>query len=104
VSPVADSGLQTERTALAWHRTGLAVLANALVILRSGVSSGHAMLTLLGGLLLVAAAGVAAFGTWRSRVLARGQVDVATPARVVLATSGVTALAAAAGVLAVIQG
>lgn len=99
-----DPGLQTQRTALAWHRTGLAVLANALVILRSGVSSGHAMLTLLGGLLLVAAAGVAAFGTWRSRALARGPSDATTPARVVLSAAGVTALAAAAGVLAVLQG
>jgi len=104
VSLVPDPGLQPQRTALAWHRTGLAVLANALVILRSGVSAGHGMLTFLGGLLLVSAAGVAAFGAWRARALARGPAHATTPARVVLAAAGVTSLAAAAGVLAVLQG
>lgn len=102
MSLLQDPGLQTQRTALAWHRTGLAVLVNALVILHSGVSAGHALLTLLGGLLLVAAAGVAAFGAWRSRALTHGPTYATTPARVVLAAAGVTSLAAAAGVLAVI--
>ena len=105
MSAVRDPGLQAQRTALAWHRTGLAVLANALVILRGGVVAGHSMLTLLGGVLLVAATAVAAFGVWRSRALAAGEVSaVTTPAGVMLAASVVTVCAAAAGVLAVAHG
>lgn len=100
MSGSTDPGLQAQRTALAWHRTGLAVLANALVILRSGVSAGHPVLTALGVLLLAGAAGVAAGGVWRSRTLRLGAHAAATPVPVVRAVAAVTVLAATAGVLA----
>lgn len=98
MSAAPDPGLQAQRTALAWHRTGLAVLVNALVILRSGVSTGQPLLTVLGALLLAGAAGVAAGGVWRSRALSLGPHAAATPVPLMRAVAGVTVLAATAGV------
>ncbi|GHF60631.1 uncharacterized membrane protein YidH (DUF202 family) [Amycolatopsis bartoniae] len=43
-----DRGLQPERTALAWQRTGLSAAVVAVLLLRSGITSGSA-LELAGG-------------------------------------------------------
>ena len=56
-----DPGLQGERTALAWSRTAFAVLANSLLVLRSGLSSDRIAITALAIALLVAAAMLFAF-------------------------------------------
>lgn len=64
-----DPGLQGERTALAWNRTGLSLGVNALVALRTGWVSGHGVLTVVGVLLLLSAAAVVVHGNRRGRAL-----------------------------------
>ena len=76
-----DPGLQGERTALAWSRTGLAVLVNALVVLRSGLSYGSRPIAVLGVALLLAACGVMLYGVQRKRQLAAPALPTAPPRR-----------------------
>lgn len=45
-----DAGLQPERTAMSWHRTVFSSLVLALVITRTGISRGDAILASLGAL------------------------------------------------------
>jgi uncharacterized membrane protein YidH (DUF202 family) len=94
----ADSGLQPERTALAWSRTGLALLVNALVVLRSGWTSGQRWVLALGALLLLAAAATVLVGRWRARVLVQPGTPAAVPAGLMAAVVLVAWLACVAGV------
>lgn len=89
-----DPGLQPERTALAWARTGLALLVHALLSLRGGMEFGHRGLTLLGVLLMLAAAGVTAYGGWRRHELLRFDPVRAPPAAAMAGVSALTLLAA----------
>ena len=90
-----DQGLQSERTALAWRRTALAIAVNALLALRSGIA-GQGVLILVGTVLLAGAAIVAVYGYSRGKRLVAGQ-DRQTPSAVVLvSTMLVTWLAAVA--------
>jgi uncharacterized membrane protein YidH (DUF202 family) len=96
-----DPGLQAERTALAWSRTGLAVFVNAVLALRSGWASGETSITVLGLALLVAAAAAALCGGWRRRHLLSGHPMIAPPAIVIAGAAGVTWLACAAAIASV---
>ncbi len=75
-----DAGLQPERTSLAWNRTGLAVVVNALLVLRAGWSSGRFPLVVVAVVLLVAAGSTVAYGAWRRRHLKTGLGMTAPPA------------------------
>ena len=75
-----DPGLQPQRTALAWTRTGLAVFVNAFLVLRLGEQAGQPLTTALGIVLLLAAAGVIGIGLWRRRVLERTPAPTGPPA------------------------
>ncbi|HTS84951.1 MAG TPA: DUF202 domain-containing protein [Usitatibacter sp.] len=97
-----DPGLQRERTALAWSRTGLAVLVNALVVLRAGAQSDDLAVIALGALLLVASAGAVACAVWRSVSLAH-HVHPATPVPLVIGTVSVAWLAGVAAIAAVLS-
>ena len=66
----ADRGLQPQRTALAWSRTGLAVFVNALIVLRAGLVTDQLFMLALGVFLLVAAGLSVVCGTWRVKHLA----------------------------------
>ena len=66
---IRDPGLQAERTALAWNRTALSLLVNALLTLRIGWGSENLLVTLLAVALLAACGFLVAHGAWRRRVL-----------------------------------
>lgn len=74
--PPYDPGLQAERTVLAWRRTAVAVLINAMLWLRAGLADGNGMLLLFGLALLALAAGFHACGKRRGRALTTGAMPV----------------------------
>jgi uncharacterized membrane protein YidH (DUF202 family) len=98
---LVDPGLQPQRTALAWHRTGLAVLVNALVVLRAGAKAEQPFILALGIILLVAAVGAAGCGAWRARRLAMSGTPSAPPHVLVLGTVVVAWLACIAGLASI---
>ncbi|MEO7953497.1 MAG: DUF202 domain-containing protein, partial [Polaromonas sp.] len=50
--PLRDPGLQPDRTALAWNRTALAGIANAVLALRTGIANDQQLVMILGVILL----------------------------------------------------
>lgn len=66
---LGDPGMQAERTALAWGRTAMTVVVNALLALRAGIVGQRWPVTALGIALLVSAAAVMTFGAVRRRQL-----------------------------------
>jgi uncharacterized membrane protein YidH (DUF202 family) len=70
-----DPGLQPQRTALAWGRTGLAMFANALLVLRLGANAADRPVEFMGIVFLAISGGMLFIGEGRRRQLAR------TPAR-----------------------
>ncbi|MBH3430149.1 DUF202 domain-containing protein [Pseudomonas alkylphenolica] len=82
-----DPGLQAERTALSWSRTGLAVLANALLALREGWHGQHGPISVLACVMLVAAAAAVIYGTWRRQQLLNGEAPLAVSAHVIATAS-----------------
>ena len=67
-----DPGLQPERTALAWQRTGLSAAAAALVAFRDGVVTGNHVVLVLSTVAFMA-------GAWVLRA-ARTELDARTAA------------------------
>ena len=95
-------GLQPQRTALAWVRTGLAVFVNALIVLRAGFVTKQVVILALGTVLLVASALSVAFGTWRVRHLAAHGARVAPPWILMVGTMWVAWLACVAGIASIV--
>ncbi|MBX3644221.1 MAG: DUF202 domain-containing protein [Rubrivivax sp.] len=98
----ADSGLQPQRTALAWSRTGLAVFVNALLALRTGAQLGMTFVVTLGIVLLFAAAGIVACGVWRQRYLAHSHAPIAPSVSMIRGVVITRWLACAAGLVSIL--
>ncbi|HWI81337.1 DUF202 domain-containing protein [Ramlibacter sp.] len=96
-----DPGLQGERTALAWSRTGLAMLANALLALRAGWVQTSRPVMVLGIGLLAAAAAAFLYGRWRRRGLVEGRGAIAPPALAMTVAAAVMLLACATGLASI---
>ena len=100
-----DPGLQPERTALAWSRTALAVLVNALLLLRAGMVGEHRVRVGIGGVLLLAAGLVQGFAALRRRRLQSNGIGcrfIAIPGALVMATAGLTAVCSVGSLLAIL--
>lgn len=97
-----DPGLQAERTALAWSRTALAILANGLLALRAGWVSQQASITALALALLLAAAATVAYGVWRRRELLNSARPVAPRAPVMCAAASIALATCMIGLAAIL--
>ena len=98
----SDPGLQPQRTALAWVRTGLAVFVNALIVLRTGIVSKQFFILALGAVLLVASALSVVCGTWRVRHLAAHGARVAPPWILIVGTMWIALIASVAGIVSIL--
>jgi hypothetical protein len=98
----ADRGLQPQRTALAWSRTGLAVFVNALIVLRAGLVTDQLFMLALGVFLLVAAGLAVVCGTWRVKHLAAEGAHLGPPLFLIATTVWVAWIACFAGVASIV--
>ena len=103
-TPIRDPGMQAERTALAWNRTGLAMLANALLALRSGWASGQTTLSALAIALLAASGATIGYGAWRRRHLLSPHPSIAPSALAIAWTAVIALVACATGLGAILVG
>lgn len=99
---ICDPGVQPERTALAWGRTGLAVTVNAVLVLRAGLMTEYPWLVALAIVLFLAAAGAMACGSWRARQLRSPARPAATAPWLIAATVAVALLACVAALASII--
>jgi uncharacterized membrane protein YidH (DUF202 family) len=99
-----DAGLQPQRTALAWKRTGLALFVNALVILRSGFQEQHTLLIALGIAMAIGSGWMASYGTWRAKQLARHVVPGLPAEPVVLGIAVLACAVSLTGLLSIALG
>jgi putative membrane protein len=96
---------QPERTALSWQRSGLGVVAVAVLIAHRALLTGRPALlilaggTVLLGLIVLGALAPLRYRRVRRRAAANRTVTDPLPARAVSAVAVLTALAAAAAVL-----
>lgn len=97
-----DPGVQAERTALAWNRTGLALTANALLAIRAGMVNEAPLLLFLGGTLLLAATMLVPLGGWRKRQLLGPGTPRAPRPYLLLAVCTVAMLACATAIFSMV--
>jgi uncharacterized membrane protein YidH (DUF202 family) len=91
-----DTGVQPERTALAWDRTSLALGVNAVLVMRSGLRVHSPALLVVGAVLVGLALALTWVGLVRRRQLASAQPRAPLPALIGLAAAA-TMMAGACG-------
>jgi uncharacterized membrane protein YidH (DUF202 family) len=79
LSDPVDPGRARERTALAWMRSALSMLACAGLVARAGVSGHHVGLGLAAAVVLVAVAVAVAVVTWRHGEMVGRQPAIRVP-------------------------
>lgn len=97
-----ESGLQAERTALAWNRTGLAVLVNALLAFRAAWISDQEFISVLAWMLLIAAGWVLLYGASRRRQFVSGLATSAPPTTAIAATAIIMLVTCIASIAAIL--
>lgn len=97
-----DPGLQAERTALAWNRTAIAVVANALLALRAGLIQQRMIVVALGIALLLCAGALTMFG-WARRKHLLGQDQLFSPSPAMVAAATVFAMTCSLVALATVK-
>jgi uncharacterized membrane protein YidH (DUF202 family) len=103
---VADPGLQSERTYLAWQRTGLGFAATGVLLVHSAVRAHHLLAYLPGvfGLAVAAVILLRALLRYRSiEAAARGRHDASSP-RLTAALAAAAALLGVTGLIVVLAG
>jgi uncharacterized membrane protein YidH (DUF202 family) len=97
-----DSGLQRERTSLAWTRTALVFGLNAILVARAGIAGHHPELAWWGMELLFACGVIFAIGRKRSAKMAQDACPAAPSARVVASVSCLALIAVLGSAMAII--
>jgi uncharacterized membrane protein YidH (DUF202 family) len=96
-----DPGLQSQRTALAWSRTALAMVVNSLLVLRLGTSATDRSVEFLGFAFLAVSGGILLVGEIRRRELAKTTAKASS--RVMATCSVFVVLVSLASVVAMMQ-
>ncbi|MCX4094115.1 DUF202 domain-containing protein [Nocardia sp. alder85J] len=96
----ADPGLQAERTVLAWRRTAVAAMANALLLLHTALDSGWRPATLVPLAAVLALLVAAAVCVWRGRMLSLYRDGGPPDVRATVALTAAVAVAAVGAVSA----
>lgn len=95
-----DPGVQPERTALAWHRTALAMLVNGALLVRAAAEARSPLVWAVAVLVVLAALGLFAVGWLRSRAILLAAASSSSPHAVAITTLvGAVWLACAAVIL-----
>ena len=102
-TPAERAGLQTQRTALAWRRTALALVVTTLLVLRAGLRSGETTIQTLGGIVALVSVGFLIVAVFRDGQLRRVKVVAPSPWMMITAAIALS-LAALASVAAFLFG
>lgn len=99
---IDDPGLQPQRTALAWSRTALSLLVNAVLVLRSYANSNDRYLLSLGVLILLSAICTSLCGMKRASDLEQGVLSLSSVGYLTLFVALSAGFASLSGVVCIL--
>jgi uncharacterized membrane protein YidH (DUF202 family) len=98
-----DPGLQPERTALAWRRTALAMLANGALLVRGSIHTDSRVLFMVSMAIVVASLSTFGIATWRHRELMQHDPPRAPHASLMMLVAGIVLVSTAVGVFSIVR-